>query len=522
MNGGPRWRVVVVDDSQSFAAHVARFVLRRLAFGERRSLDEPGSPANSSNGRLAWLAAGAEIPSDDGLGSFVWIDGAKARARHLAGQARWLREGPGAGGRRMVLILDRRQELTREQALEVFDREGVRKQVEVEVWSAYHAAGDAASPIYSKSRDSLVRLRRRLARLEPKPASAAGGSSPVKHVLITGAGFEIRDGEGGFGLPPTVQLLRSLGEPFRFERGTGPAADCTLLAPGAADGDFPGWEGQEESARTDNLDHFWNALLAAETQRILGPDMQGRARAFRYEARMREAFRRVLQQHDWGHLKQAVLAAGLDWICWLTTNYTGFSDRAIDLLRPQGKRWHVIATEVEAVNVLHEEPWTGEGDPYLFKLHGELRHLHSMAIAGWDKEPFSPLWFPVDKLSQIYTAAERYLEGSVEGRGYEDVLLHVVGHGLMDERLVRLIRRTREKLYPKVSFHVVLVGRTPGRMRQALVQGGWTAADAVTEVEASAMRYLSSLHRQGFDAIRSVADWRQWLGDLRPANDGAL
>jgi hypothetical protein len=77
----------------------------------------------------------------------------------------------------------------------------------------------------------------------------------------------------------------------------------------------------------------------------------------------------------------------------------------------------------------------------LFKLHGHVEHLLTMAIAGQDKELYSTLSLPVDSLHEVYTAAELYLERRLEGQDGTPVLWHVVGHGLRDALLVDILVR---------------------------------------------------------------------------------
>jgi len=322
------------------------------------------------------------------------------------------------------------------------------------------------------------------------------GDTETNHVLVTGHGFEVQSGETHFGLPLTVELLNQLGVPFRF----GKESDSEIRLEKSEKGDFPvpvsgiwakGYTNQEEIAKFSenrDLDGYWDFLLQTElVSRVSKSPAPSRLAkkivANKAEHRMRNAFRRVILKYDWGHLSQYLWAVRLPWKCWLTTNYTRFADRAVEMVARQNdgpsrgsvelegplgwrkpketegddgaaqkqssdyKSWRIIGTAKEAAMLIKEElhnPDSGsDAHPHLFKLHGDIGQLHTMAIAGHDKEMYSLLSLPVDYLHDLYVAARTHLFARLENAKSEgrNMVWHVVGHGLYDPLLMDLIKR---------------------------------------------------------------------------------
>ncbi len=362
-------------------------------------------------------------------------------------------------------------------------------QAEVRVVSSYETGAlfipgqELPFRIWPKSPDTLEHLWRKVSATSPSavplatepPTTTAGPAKRSVHVLVTGAGFEFRDdSKGGFGLPTTSDLLLEMGSPFREGRLKLKPVQERLPCPDA--------EGEEDKFFSDfallveredfDLDAWWNYLLEQEVQRRVSnlgnaeKRIEQKMTASLREHEMREAFRRVILRYDWGHLNQCLEAVDLGWESWLTTNYTQFADRAIALAQSDRDRsaqnggkdvgasespWRIVSTSIEALmlsrEVLHlpsrprsEKPEEPKKHRYLFKLHGDIAHLYTMATAGHDKELYSPLSMPVDSLHQVYTAAEDYLRHQLERYGPETRLVwHIVGHGMQDWLLLRLI-----------------------------------------------------------------------------------
>jgi hypothetical protein len=270
------------------------------------------------------------------------------------------------------------------------------------------------------------------------------------------------------------------------------------------------------AARRLTLDEWWNevlrgapALVEKPGERDAGSDEDYRVDVRAKERELREAFRSVFVRYDFGQLLQALCAAQLDWTLWLTTNYTRFAERALGasahwreqlgsssfskidiegqeavfpVLRGahragtngerEGSRrpYRTIDTSAEAVDLMREL----EADAatkiqrrsrLLFKLHGDITHLRTMAIAGEDKEAYSQLSLPVDDLHMVYSCAGSFLSRFLLERrnqlgearfGREKLTWHIVGHGLQDKVLCDLISRVRRSVPDlRMEFRVV-------------------------------------------------------------------
>ena len=344
------------------------------------------------------------------------------------------------------------------------------------------------------------------------------------HLLVTGAGFEMKDEHAGFGLPHTRDLLGTMQEPFEAVSDVDKAdlnplrdrdAPIQMLykkSQSKANDEFAGRKepGEEQSfpvpisgkyskrltshsrfknaASQKNLDVYWDLILEANAnisiyEPIERPEEKEKARKLEYA--MRSSFRDSIILRDWGHLRQCLLAADMRWHSWLSTNYTRFADRAIALVKARsasscnsrgtkgqtnGFHWRSVGTANEAREVnrelFHHETSTAdssfESQQYFFKLHGDVSYLQSMAVAGHDKEIYNGLTVPIDSLHDIYQAAENYLLRST--RRSQRLVWHIVGHGLKDVLLLRLISRVL-KLSPvatRMDFVVVQPGRAAG------------------------------------------------------------
>lgn len=205
---------------------------------------------------------------------------------------------------------------------------------------------------------------------------------------------------------------------------------------------------------------------------------------FTLEMEFRRAFREILLQDDFGHMIQSVLTARLPWASWLTTNYTRYADRAIDATRSfaDAPRWNVISTPHEARSLMEKSPGVrttmGRQESILFKLHGDISHVNTMAIAGSDKRLISPHAIRVDSISQLYNAAGVHLRRLVDRAEPVHLIWHVLGHGMNDSMLLdSMVRFTVEELArderASATFVVVNGRRAPG--------SGWGASKAAVD-----------------------------------------
>lgn len=444
-----RWNLFVIDDSHRFVLHAWRYLSQNIGIG----VDEQSN----------WIARGKEILTDCGGGSLRWIP-ADDCWRHLQNI---LQSGDGQGSNFFIVDADRG--VGRESPEEITGRlkeafRGAGRECAKIFFVSAHSTGHRdRTPVYPKTRRTFRLLRKEL---EIRAHRETFAEPEDTHILVTGAGFEIRDENGSFGLPPTPELLYNMGYPFT----RGPSAgkgfirlknDLTYPVPR-----FGLWKYAKrrealrkikEAAKKGDLDQYWNHLLYTFMDDMLCnlATKQGEERdkamteSIWNERLIREAFRQSLLKYDWGHMKQSIYAARMPWHAWLTTNYTHFANRAIDLVGAarsgeNGSRrpWRIIATASEARSAEQALVASRNRDRrparHLFKLHGDLADLHTMAIAGFDKDIFSPLGIKVESLGQIYTNAENFLRRSVPPPPAR-LVWHIVGHSLNDVRLSQLI-----------------------------------------------------------------------------------
>jgi hypothetical protein len=474
--------LVVIDDSVRFAFHVWRYLGRGIgigagAHGLREQIPDKELAGNFWREESRNESHPEPLKTGSGLIQVWWVPGDDSLRKKLrmvlerigSGERFFLvdmRGQPGGG----LKIRKRRQgtnlgpdgEGLGEQALRLIARDAPQDLGDdsLMVVSSYETGmarvpGDGVRRlrIWPKSPDTLAQIASRVRKkLDLRKVSALQGASTpplassALHVLVTGAGFEIRnDRTGSFGLPKTGELLSEIGSPFgrdhlRFKRWRNRSF-------------LPCIQGYKE---LDDLDAWWNQVLEKELWSRLSKHQlldrselreQEKTAASIREREMREAFRRVILKYDDGYMNQSLDAAELPWHTWLTTNYTRFADRAIASVERHRKcesPWQVVSTSIEALS-LEREVLHGPQDPersprHLFKLHGDIAHLQTMATAGYDKELFSMLSVPVDSLHQVYAAADVVLRHSLQRhKARRRLVWHIVGHGLNDWLLLRLI-----------------------------------------------------------------------------------
>lgn len=443
---GERWNIVVLDDRKEFAIHVWRYLDRSLGIGTR---PEDGSGED-------WMPEQRILPLLNGMNQFCWLHADSHWQEKLAPFVEAIDKGWNLFA--VIDVVGEKgslydpEKVISHLAQTGRSHSGKPGQIDSVVVSAYHVG----APIHDevevrpKSRATLKEIRQRL--------DLGKGSAPeaprARHILVTGAGFELRNPRGGFGMLPTYRIMEVMRHPFQLladgQQADDAKRDVIFLERGKGlprprGKDWDGIVSLRNAAEENQLDRYWDILLAEDLRRTLGEFSSMEtyereavaARALLGERNKREAFRASIREHDWGHLNQSLDAAGLRWHAWLTTNYTRFADRAIALVDPSS--WRIISTAAEANTAVREDNWQlNIRHRYLFKLHGDVGHLHTMAIAGHDKDTLSPLSVPIDDLHQIYASAERFLRFSLKAPA-ELVVWHIVGHALGDHRLIGLI-----------------------------------------------------------------------------------
>jgi hypothetical protein len=507
---------VVVDDVARFACHVFQYLAETIGFGiglvpddggREPALFEPGKPlyAPAGHARVWWVNAGAQD----------WRQQLQDVVSRLgSGEARFLIDvrGPMRSQRNAYKVDDVMSLLLKAQ----------RTSREIIPVSSYRTGnlkiGEEEASIRPKTWEVLQEI-----------ASGLRGSKPPfagRHVLVTGAGFERADSLGGcqgLGLPPTAEILAEGWKRYwegkvAFDKAPGFPVPSQLL-------EMRDSKGFRDAASAGDLDAYWNEalkLILEDTPR--GEDtkdpIERKSAASRQEHRAREDFRHSLLRYDWGQLNQALDAASLHWTAWLSTNYTGFADRALALLerdrslsKEEGSgHWSIISTSHEAVRLtrrlLHGDC---PRDRILFKLHGHIEHLLTMAIAGQDKEIYSTLSLPVDNLHEVYSATELYLKRRLDQEG-SPVFWHVVGHQMKDRLLEGLLLRVCEST-PGLEHHFIFVrpGIAEGEHREHFSGPGSTRQ--VVSVPIYANQYLARLCRQGMseEQSRDLAGWARMM-----------
>jgi hypothetical protein len=548
--------LVVVDDSDRFAFHVWRYLGREIGVGPRNGSGAQAQVATKVSAKdehsedlgcrgFFWKSGKPEgLPTANGLVTVWWVPGDQKIKEtfpkvqdELKGEAVFflvdMRGESGEPGN----VLGEDGELLGKTAVELIladhSTHGKRGQPDIMLVSSYetgnppHIGKDNGSwRIFPKSPDTLERLARSILSRLKQPVHQRPCVSTV-HVLVTGAGFEIRDDFGGFGLPETHDLLLEMGAPFqqadfRLEKGH---ALPILVASRSPRENVAMRSKLNAIAGEGNLDAWWSFLLEEELLRLVPsteasveerPSMKMEATL--NEQNFREAFRRVVLKYDWGHLSQSLSAASLDWCSWLTTNYTRFADRAISLFEldqersGQGlalKSWKIVSTSIEAVSLSREvlyakhrtrnlKPQNSNDFRYLFKLHGDIAHLRTMAIAGYDKEMYGPLSVLVDSLHQVYGVAEAYLQQELEARERPRLVWHIVGHGLRDWLLLNLIKQVC--FYAKdrrIPVDIIVVDHAPEGPVQRLLSCLGNLEDRVWQLQKSAAAYMACIQQNG-------------------------
>jgi hypothetical protein len=477
------FQVVVADDVCRFALYVWRYLSRSIGFGTSDVANDPSDDEVFRNGKAPRSLTTAAKDAD-----VWWINIKKDWNQELDRLFEKLEE-IGAGGRRLFLV-DVRGPYGSGSARELVKRlasRGVKvsedeNESEVLLVSSYTVAPQTieldgrSEPVHlgvrPKSPETLEWISHRIRLGVRKHSRKKAGFSQV---LVTGAGFELHD-----------RSLRCRRLGMRF---TADILEKALNADFKRDASCKGFFLPENHARkrplrtaacNKDLDRYWNEFLLLELARVARKESAGRRqprptvgevklRASRHEYRLREAFRQQFVADDWGFLGQALdvleMEESLGLVAWLTTNYTRFADRAIDLWTlhrgkgGQDPMWRTVSTGSEAERLLREllhgaQRTGGCGDRcILFKLHGDLAHLLTMAIAGHDKDISSPLSLPISSLHSVYVAADLYLKQRLASE--RKVLWHIVGHGLKDNLLVEVLANVHRE-NPKRHWFVVV------------------------------------------------------------------
>ena len=445
--------VMVVDDNPKFVHHVFRFLTQAFEFGFAVEAGDPRS-----------IAFHKRRSADESL-TVEWHD---PRG-----------DGPAALAARLAEFERRLKELKHHASLQVWaliDVYGVGgpgphdwleyvrtwarviSRAHLRVVSSYSRHLDAITLddgdelpilIHPKSPETLIDLRQTLQSAPVRPRAA----SRTAHVLLTGAGFELADeaecGEA-VGMPWTHQLLFESGAHHRVDEcpidvaypipeqlaGLGRRRLAPLLA----------------AARLRDLDAYWDQRLRLVRSLRSGP--AAHHSSAQRELEDRDTFRVALLRYDFGHLAQALWAAQLDWSFWISTNYTRFSDRAVEFLRDFAQAepfrpWHCITTPIES-ELVHRELVLGTVAPtaprWLIKLHGDIGQTQSMALAAADKT--DKVKFDVrPKLATMYTLASELILQRLERSSprLHTCQWHVVGHGLRDRPLLELLYKVQNR-----------------------------------------------------------------------------
>ena len=565
--------IFVVDDICRFAIHLFRYLSANCGFGIGQihkddhlmkrfgSADEP-KPLISENGLIAlwWLPAKGKL----------WLRSLEEIKKKMELEKKTIISLIDILGERV-----KKDENDQYEEYDFIDAKDALKSLskdETFVVSSYSTrVAGAIERVWPKSPETLWMIcdhvRKALmgrSRKDPITTSVTETSlSGIFHILITGHGFEIQADPLSFGLPQTVDLLHEMGSPFtergemavdKTDRNLFPIPTAGIWQRGA----YRSIIG--EIARNKELDAYWDFLLETQLYWEVGENpkparIPKKIKANRLEHRIRDAFRRVILKYDWGNLYQYYYALRLPWKCWLTTNYTRFADRALEMIQnqketsgtkrlsfdgPLGWRettsndggpkslpdWSIIGTAKDAAMLIKEElhdPGIDKLKRYhLFKLHGDIGQLHTMAIAGHDKEMYSLLSHPVDNLHDLYAAAESHLLrrlNPIKGEKQETkvVVWHIVGHGLKDHLLRDLIRKVIQP-YKELRSVFLVANPNPNEPSQEVDKILEVLPEANSKPEAyqiplKAVEYLSRLYFVGLpDKTESIG---QWLKDAR-------
>lgn len=563
--------IVVVDDNRRLPFHLWHFLTGYTGFGigDIRGHDPDGTneidtgtaTASSEKRHRFWNDDGpVALPTPSRHAQIWWVDASRDHWKAQLHQVLAVIGPPTTSSSRLYLIDVRGGESSNR---ETYSPQAVvrhlleEKAVPLSSWtdnlillSSYRTSPESIDPtagnerssnrrllqVHSKSTDTFAKIG---TRIQPKVDEGKKKDRGNVHLLVTGAGLEFEDHALGssctLGMPPTRDLLWSaLSDVFDDLE---PPKDAPNEKPIPSSFPIPkayacrcDHPQLHEAAANRDLDRYWNLLLVKELQRV---SQEGRySHASEREAQLREVFRDQLLRFDWGHLPQAITAAQLGWHTWLTTNYTRFADRALTVVPPLDNRpWEVIATSNEAARlqrtILHGSSMGAgtvrgiEGPRYLFKLHGDIAHQTTMAIAGYDKEYSTPLSFPVDSLHAVYSVSYSYLAEVMRDarRDERRVVWHIVGHGLYDRLLVDIIERVSESgddhLYllvdPAYPCGAAGTGSPQGRLAARLGRG-----DRIHEIKLDSVRYFARLHARNLldQDLGGGEEWEEAVGPV--------
>jgi hypothetical protein len=477
--------VIVLDDRSRFALHVWRYLSRSVGFGigdiprDGELRDKDGEPLAIAR---PWKL---ETPAGDAV---VWWISARNSRRTEDWKAELNQALAQTESERRLFLVDVRGEPGGPEfwrlAFEALRGQGIAPTLQ-EVWlvSSYGVGVvpyDANSfPIRPKNSETLQRLAERI---WPTREVRPRGTAALKtfHFLVSGAGFELKSRMdppiSPLGAPTTSALLK--------QSYTADVWQIKSAAPGPEEPDLPlplpdfAWahDACVVGARR-GLDQLWDSLLEAVLEEAKidhrrEPPSVRKAAMFMAEESARESFRSAFFGDDWGELTQTLDAAAMPWDAWLTTNYTQFVDRAVALLRGSGSGstppWRILSIASEAEQLMRQLFFEQRGlhigrpkERFLFKLHGDLGHLSTMAVAGQDKELFSLTTQTVDHFYWLYDAARAWIEGLLNEKEEARVFWHVVGHGLKDQVLLQTLRQVRDSTSARVRHSFLFVQPEP-------------------------------------------------------------
>ena len=496
--------VVIIDDNPAFPVHVWRLLSGTMEFGEHSF---PPSRAECFDLELG-----------DGRLSLLWHNAKMFSSTTFAERLKTLY--PTNGNSWFVVDVRLRKKTTDDcRAYWSLLREAGIDSSRIYLVSSYDTQVRIEStvvPVHNKTPESLQALRKKIGFREERR-----GLGPGSNVLVTGAGFEYRTDPSALGLPSTAQILGELG--WRKPEASPLEGEPPLLkalrnreaidpppkyVPGES-ARFPSFEGalgkyayrMHKAAQLGDLDEYWEKVLSAVNDAPRFPRLvrwnrtYADVRCSQLELSLREAFRRAIAKYDIGHLDQSIRAARLDWTAWLSTNYTGFADRAIALSKNNGRPWRCAHTAMEG-ELLQRELMMGkwrDGERLFVKLHGDIANVHTMAIAASDKSTRSS-FAVVPKLEIMYAIASEWLCQALSASQDGGLCTwHIVGHALRDnvllDTIARVVFRTSVRQH---TFRVAMLG-TPKEQRGAKKRlAKYVPRDSITMIEEDATRYLRS------------------------------
>ncbi len=514
MNGAERVHVVVIDDSRRFALHVWRILTDAISIGIGDQSNQYSNDGIISDSISAapWLRNNQAISSPNGR-IFVWWIPADSRVKNGMEKIKSEIEKIEPNNKKerheeacnysrckLYFIIDKQGncddyiaqsvvengqaifcnfsniEFIPVSAYHTSDVLIIKKEQKQKNTDQAHQTSDKLEITFrTKSCDVIHGIKEKIEKELSPPGNLIFPDG--FNVLVTGAGFEIADKHGGFGLDPTSSIMNRLSElsilDYRIKFLIEKEAERTRFplnvhiektdgtkCPDIELGEYP-----------NNLDEWWSKLLSSIKNSIQTLCKEEKNQilyhSFLIEKALRNEFRNKILAFDWGFMRESLFAADMPFNTWISTNYTGFANRAVHShhndKRNEG-RWEIISTTAEAKNLVHQ--LTHQPDQRkshlvkaLFKVHGDISHLDSMAIAGLDKEIQSSLFIKPD-LSSLYSASQNYLMDCLEQTDKKSVIWHIVGHGLNDRLLVRTIEKVSEiALLRDKSIYFIFVNR---------------------------------------------------------------